>query len=141
MLVVDGQGLPLAAQLASAQVAESRLALPTLDQVRVAQPRGRPKQRPGWLVADRGYDSRPLRQRGMRVCIPAKRRPAEWRPRRGRPIVADPGRYRQRWIIERTFAWLGNYRRLLGRWERLLVVYHGFFTVAFLLLCLNRLLK
>jgi hypothetical protein len=36
---------------------------------------------------------------------------------------------------------LGNYRRLLGRWERLLVVYHGFFTVAFLLLCLNRLLK
>jgi hypothetical protein len=34
---------------------------------------------------------------------------------------------------------LGNFRRLLIRWERQFVVYRGWFTVAVLLLCLRRL--
>ena len=38
--------------------------------------------------------------------------------------------YRQRYTVERSFAWLGNCRRLLIRWERLLVVYRGFFALA-----------
>jgi hypothetical protein len=33
---------------------------------------------------------------------------------------------------------LGNYRRLLIRWERHFGVYRGFFTVAVLLVCLRR---
>jgi transposase len=41
--------------------------------------------------------------------------------------------------VERTFAWLGNYRRILIRWERLLAVYQGFVTFVAMLLCLNRL--
>jgi transcriptional regulator with GAF, ATPase, and Fis domain len=32
-------------------------------------------------------------------------------------------RYRRRWIVERTFAWLGWCRRLLVRHERFLSVY------------------
>jgi hypothetical protein len=40
--------------------------------------------------------------------------------------------------VERSFAWLGNYRRLLARWERLFGVYWGFFAVA-VLLCVKRL--
>ncbi len=145
MLVVDGHGTPLGFLLESAQRAEVTLAEPTLATVRVARPRGRPKQRPQQLVADRGYDSAPLRQRlqlrGIRVCIPPKRRPKHWKPKPGRPIVAKPEDYAQRWRVERTFAWLGNYRRLLVRWERDVVVYQGFFTFALALLCLNRLLK
>jgi len=43
--------------------------------------------------------------------------------------------------VERTFAWLGNYRRLLVRWERLLTVYQGFFSFALMLIVINRLLK
>jgi hypothetical protein len=39
---------------------------------------------------------------------------------------------------ERSFAWLGNFRRLLIRWEHLSSVYQGFFTVAVLLICLRR---
>src|SRR6476620_7747079 len=62
MLVVDGNGLPLGFHLDSATCAEVRLAERTLDTVRVAQPRGRPKQRPQRLVADRGYDSQAFRQ-------------------------------------------------------------------------------
>ncbi len=91
MLVVDSNGLPLGFHLDSAGRAEMRLAQQTLDTIRVARPRGRPKQRPEKLVADRGYDSsgfrQILRRRGIGMCIPPKRRPANWKAKRGRPVV------------------------------------------------------
>jgi transposase len=143
MLVVERHGLPLGFHLDSAGRAEVRLAQQTLDTIKVARPHGRPKQRPEKLVADRGYDSsafrRALRRRGIRMCIPPKRRPATWKAKRGRPVVARREDYRLRYTVERSFAWLGNFRRLLIRWERLLVVYRGLFAVALLLVCLRRL--
>jgi transposase len=142
MLVIDGNGLPLGFHLASATTAEVTLAEHTLDTVSVPRPRGRPKQRPQKLVADRGYDSRAfrraLRQRGIHMCIPPKRRPKHWKAKRGRPVVARTDDYRQRYKVERSFAWLGNFRRLLIRWEHLSSVYRSFFTVAVLLICLRR---
>ena len=148
MVVTDGNGLPIGFLLESAQVAEVELAEPTLDTVRVPTPRGRrgrPRTRPKQLTADRGYDSGPfrraLRRRGIKACIPPKRRPKTWRPKRGRPLNAPTAAYRERWRVERTFAWLGNYRRLLIRWERDVVVYQGFFTFVLMLVCVNALSK
>jgi len=145
MLVVDSHGTPLGMHLAGANQAEVQLAERTLDRIRVTRRRGRPRTRPDRLVADRGYDSGPFRRalqrRGIRVCIPPKRRPKSWKAKRGRPIVVDSALYRERWRVERTFAWLGNRRRLLVRWERLLTVYQGFFTFALMLIAINRLLK
>ena len=142
MLVIDGNGLPLGFHLASATIAEVKLAEQTLDTIRVSRPRGRPQRRPEKLVADRGYDSRAfrraLRQRGIRMCIPPKRRPKHWKAKRGRPVVARTVDCRQRYKVERSFAWLGNFRRLLIRWEHVSSVYRGFFTVAVLLICLRR---
>jgi transposase len=141
MLVVDGQGLPLGFHLDSAGRAEVRLAKQTLDTIKVTRPHGRPKQRPEKVVADREYDSSALRQalrrRGIR--IPPKRRPTTWKAKPGRPVVARTDDYRLRYTMERSFAWLGNFRRLLIRWERLFVVYRSFFEVALLLLCVRRL--
>lgn len=57
MLVVDGNGLPLGFHLDSATTAEVTLAEQTFDTIRVPHPRGRPRQRPTKLVADRAYDS------------------------------------------------------------------------------------
>src|SRR5262245_45465458 len=143
MLVVDGHGLPLGFHLDSANTAEVKLAEQTLDTIRMARPRGRPKRRPQKLVADRGHDSSAfraaLRRRGISMRIPPKRRPATWRPRRGRPVVARKADYRLRYTVERSFAWLGNFRRLLIRWERLIEVYRSFFAVAVLWICLRRL--
>jgi len=143
MLVVDGHGLPLGFHLDSANVAEVKLAEQTLDTIRVARPRGRPKCRPDKLVADRGYDSSAfravLRRRGMRMCIPPKRRPAKWRAKRGRPVVARKEEYRRRFTAERSFAWLGNFRRLLIRWECMYTIYHSYFTLGVLMVCLRRL--
>ncbi len=143
MLVTDGNGLPLGFHLDSTSRAEVRLAQQTLDTIKVARPHGRPKRRPKKLVADRGYDSsgfrQALRRRGIQTCIPPKRRPTNWKAKRGRPVVARKEDYRQRYKVERSFAWLGNFRRLLIRWESLFSVYRSWFTVAVLRLCLSRL--
>lgn len=104
MLVIDGNRMPLGFHLDSANRAEVRLAEQTLDTIRVAQPQGRPKQRPRKLVADRGYDSsafrRALRGRGIRMCIPPKRCPKNWKAKRGRPVVARKDDYRLRYKVE-----------------------------------------
>jgi transposase len=72
------------------------------------------------------------------MCIPPKQRPANWKTKRGRPVVARKDDYQQRYKVERSFAWLGNFRRLLIRWEHLTLVYESWFTVAVLLICLRR---
>jgi transposase len=142
MLVIDGNGLPLGFHIDSARLAEVRLAERTLESIAVTRPRGRPRQRPAKLVADRGYDSkafrRALRRRGIRMCIPPKRRPVHWKAKRGRPVLARKEEYRQRSKVERSFAWLGNFRRLLIRWEHYSNIYTSFFTIAVLILCLRR---
>lgn len=145
MLVTDGEGLPIGLLVESAQKSEVRLAEATLATVRVARRPGRDRTRPGRLTCDRGYDSRPfrryLRRRGIRHAIPLKRRPEAWRPRRGRPPECDAAAYRERWKVERTFAWLFSYRRIVVRWERHVGVYRGFVLFACALICLNRLLQ
>lgn len=145
MLVVDGNGLPLGFHLDSANIAEVKLAEQTLDTISVSRPRGRPKCRPETLVADRGYDSGPfraaLRRRGIGMCIPPKRRPATWRAKRDRPIVAPKAEYQCRYTVERSFAWLGNFRRLLIRWEHVFSVYRSLFSCAIMRLCVARLCR
>jgi len=50
-------------------------------------------------------------------------------------------RYKRRWIVERAFAWLGNYRRLAVRYDRSLTIYRGFFHIACFMIVLRRVLK
>jgi len=143
MLVVEGHGIPIGVHLDSAQKGEVRLAGTTLETIRVPPPIGRPRTRPQHLTADKGYDSRRfrryLRGRGIAHTIPPIRRRGRRRP--GRPIQTDPARYGSRWIIERTTAWLQNFRRVLVRHERLLGVYRGFVLVACMIVALRALMK
>lgn len=142
MVVVDGQGVPLGSQLASASPAEVKLAEGTLQTISVAVPgRGRPRCRPRRVIADRGYDSDPLRwrllQRGILLLSPHRKK-------RRRPSLNDGRmmrRYRKRWKVERTFAWLGNFRRLVVRYDRRLDVYRAFFHLACALITLRFLEK
>jgi transposase len=50
-------------------------------------------------------------------------------------------RYRRRWIVERTYAWLGYCRRLVVRYARLITTSTGFFHIACALLTWRRILK
>jgi len=139
MVVVDGQGIPLGSTLASASPAEVTLAEKTLEAVKVPRKgSGRPKKRPKRLIADKAYDSDPLRKRlkvfKIDLIVPH-------RNNRKKPKMQDARklrRYRKRWKIERTFAWLGNYRRLLVRHERQIDMYRAFFHLACIMIVLNR---
>jgi transposase len=91
---------------------------------------GRPRQRPERLVADRGYDHdkyrRALWRRGIRPAI--ARRATEH----------GSGLGRERWVVERTFAWLHNRRRLLVRTDRRHEIHEAFLSLACCLVCWRR---
>ena len=114
MVVVDGEGLPLGVSITSASPAEVTLVEATLATIRV--PRrgpGRPRSTPLRLIGDKGYDSDGLRERlahrGIELIAPHRRNRRRPRTQDGRPLR----RYRRRWKIERTFAWLHAFRRLV----------------------------
>jgi len=76
MVLVDGKGLPTGVRLESASPSEVNLAEATVAQVRIPRRRGRPRQKPKRIIADRGYDSDPLRERFKKRGIlrqPARR--------------------------------------------------------------------
>lgn len=93
--------------------------------------RGRPRQRPGKLHADKAYDHlgcrRACRQRGIEPRI----------ARRGVESSERLGCYR--WVVERTLAWFARMRCLSIRYERRLDIHHAFTTLAYSLVCLNAL--
>src|SRR5579859_6470834 len=132
MVVVDGQGIPLGKHLGSASPGEVKLAETTLATIRIPNGcgRGHPRQKPRRLIADKAYDSDPLRarlkRRGIQLIAPHKRNRVRKPTQDGRALR----RYRRRWKIERTNAWLGNFRRLVVRYDRKLEIYEAFFHIA-----------
>jgi transposase len=94
---------------------------------------GRPRRRPERVIADRGYDHesyrRQLRKRGIKPDI-ARRKTAH-----------GSGLGRWRWVVERTFAWLDQFKRLLVRYERRADIHVAFLRLACSLVCWRRLRK
>lgn len=143
MVLVDGKGTPLGVHLDSASPSEIHLLQATLETVSVrrAHRPGRPRRHPERLILDRGYDSNALRAwlklLGIEPIIPARSNNPNATDQDGRKLR----RYRRRWIVERTFAWLGWFRRLETRHDRLLTVYSGFSHMACALLVLREVMK
>ena len=111
MAISDGHGLPLAVHVASASPHETKLVEPTLQRRFLAET-------PERLIGDRAYDSDPLdaqiRERfGVELVAPHNSRRSRKATQDGRVLR----RYRRRWKIERLFAWLHNFRRVVIRWE------------------------
>jgi transposase len=86
---------------------------------------------PERVTADRGYDhdtySRQLRQRGIRPEI----------ARRSTEHGSGLGRFR--WVVERTFAWLHHFKRLLVRYDRRAEIHRAFLALGCCLVCFRRL--
>jgi transposase len=127
MVMVDGQGIPLGSILASESPAEVRLDEKTLEAVKVPRKgRGRPIKRPMQLIGDKGYDSDQLRERPkifkIDLFVPHHCNRKKPKTQDGRKLR----RYREHWKVERTFSWLGIFRRLTLRYERLAKIYSAF---------------
>lgn len=131
MVIADAHGLPLAVHTTSASPHEVTLVEATLDETLTV---GRPER----LIGDLAYDSDPLDQRlaeqGVEMIAPHKRNRKRAATQDGRVLR----RYKRRWKIERLFAWLNKFKRVLTRWDRCAERYTGFVHLAFSMILLRR---
>jgi IS5 family transposase len=124
--------LPLGLVLTGANRHDSMALTATIDAIQpVRQKRGRPRKRPAKLHADKGYDFKRCRQdlRARGITPRIARRGIESSQRLGR----------HRWVVERTFAWLNQFRRLVVRYERHADLYRAFLVIAAALICFRTL--
>jgi transposase len=130
---VDGNGRPLAVVVTGGQRNDQAMLAGLLDEIVVPRLRGRARSHPDAVIADRAYSSgvarRMLRGRGITAVIPQKSDEIAARRRRGRrggrPPVFDEIRYKQRNLVERSFALLKQWRGLATRYDKLAVVYRA----------------
>jgi transposase len=133
-VLTDAQGIPLAALVTGAHRHDVTQLLPLLEAIPpVRGKRGRPRRRPRRVQGDRGYDSEPhrreLRALGITPVL----------AKRGTAHGSGLGIYR--WVVERTLAWLPQWRRLRVRYERRADIHEAFLTLGCALICWQYLLQ
>jgi transposase len=133
-VLVEGHGIPLAVSLTGGNRNDVTQLIPLSEAVPpVRGRRGRPRQRPDVLYADRGYDHgkyrRLVRAKGITPMI----------ARRGQPHGSGLGVYR--WVAEQAFALLHWFRRLRIRWEVRDDIHEAFLKLACAIVCFHRLAK
>jgi len=112
-LLVEGDGGPLGAVIAGANVPDFQLRDETIRAVVVARPD--PEEVEQHLGLDAGYDNATVREVVEGHGYIGHTRPAREGPRPKR----RPGRRKaRRWVVERTLAWLSKCRALLVRYDK-----------------------
>ncbi|GGK25456.1 hypothetical protein GCM10011583_66850 [Streptomyces camponoticapitis] len=145
-LAADGRCRPLAFVLTPGHYGDG----PQLERVleEVSVPRngvGRPRTRPGRVLADKAYTSRSnrryLRRRGIPHTIPERLDQQRHRKNRGsqggRPTSFDNERYKKRNTVERTINRLKGFRAVATRYEKRAYIYLGTVTLAALAIWLR----
>ena len=93
----------------------------------------RPRRRPHCVVGDRGYDAEAirsgLRTRGILPLLAMRR------------IKHGSGLGTWRWVVERTFAWLNQFRRLHVRYDKRVDIHEAFLSLGCALICWHALRK
>ena len=140
MALADGNGTPMAVLTESASVHEVKLIEPLVKRVRIPRKgRGRPKTKSKRLIYDKAADSDPLRRRlqrrGTDLIVPHRDNRVKRPMQDGRKLR----RYCRRWKIERTFAWIQNFRRLVVRYERKIEMFDAFLQLGCTIIALNKL--
>lgn len=131
MVLIDGRGLPLGADTASASPHEVTLIEPLLEK-RVLRRKLRR------LLYDAAADSDPLRarlrRRGIDLIAPHRKNRKKPPTQDGRTLR----RYRRRWGVERSISWLQDFRRLVTRYEYHAHLFHGLVQLACMLIVMRQ---
>ena len=132
-LLVDATGIPLAWTLTGGNRNDVTQLIPLVDRVPPVRGKvGRPRRRP-----DRLHRRPRLRPRQV---PPRSSASAAIKPeiaRRQTEHGSGLGRYR--WVVERTFAWLHQFNRLLVRYDRRAEIHEAFLALGCCLICFRRL--
>jgi putative transposase len=128
-IVTDTQGFLLALRVHTANVQDVHGAVPLLGSLRSTFPKLR------HLFADRVYRGRQLREAAAKF--------GRWRieivtrTERVGTFKPEP----KRWVVERTFAWIGRNRRLAKDFERTIASAEAWFLIASVRLLCQRLAR
>ena len=106
MAFSDGSSVPLSVHTESASPHEVALVEATLASSLL-------KEQPKRLIGDKAYDSEPLDEalleQDIEMIAPHRKNRKKRETQDGRKLR----RYKRRWKVERLFAWLQNFRRLV----------------------------
>jgi transposase len=132
MALADSNGLPLAIAIAEGSKHDISLTDRTLDAAFL-------DDFPPKLIGDKAWDSgklkeRLLKERNIELIAPVRggKRPGK-RKQDGRAFR----RYQRRWVVERLFAWMKQFRRVATRWDRKADNYLGFAQLACVVILLR----
>lgn len=112
---------------------------PVMDRIRIPRKgQGRPRTRPGRVLADKAYSSKAirthLRRRGIKAVIPEPADQIKNRARKGRrggrPPAFDREAYKLRNTVERTVNRLRQNRAVATRYDKRDFVWRGTIDVA-----------
>lgn len=129
---MDTHGTPLQVSLTGGNRHDVTQLLPLVDSLpAIRGVVGRPRRKPRILYADRGYDydkyRRALRERGITPKI----------ARRG--VAHGSGLGTKRWVVERGFSWLHQFKRLRTRYEVRADLHLGLMHLACAIICWRKL--
>jgi transposase len=129
----EKNGLTLSIFISPANIHDSKLYLPIIENLKIKLPVGAPITRPRLINADNAFDSKEIRNynrgRGIKSNIPVNPRNTKKR-KIGRPRKLNKNIYRGRYIIERFFSWIEGFKKISPRYERLEYSYLGLVTLA-----------
>ena len=131
MAIADRDGLPVALCTASASPHETQFVQQLIHSCLT-------QDKPDKLIGDKAYDSDPLDKEcqalGVTLIAPHKTNRKKPKTQDGRVLR----RYKRRWKVERLFAWLHNYRRLITRFEYYMENFLAFLKLASFMILAKR---
>lgn len=129
-MITDANGVPLVIGTTPANVRDEQPAIELLQSIPPIQgPRGRPRRKPQAFMGDRGYGFPWVIAAVVAMHIISLLAP--------RGAEHGSGLGKQRYVVERTLSWFGNYRRLKFCYEKTGVHFQAFHDLAATLICLG----
>ena len=142
-LIVEEQGIPLAALQTEGADHDAPLAIPTIQKI------------PQFLIqalkimlADKGYDDTKIRvflhSLSIVSDIPQRELPMSWQEkirRREEIKLRQQKSNNKRFVVERTNAWTKSFRRLRFRFDYTILSFTAFLNLAFVVICTRKLMN
>ena len=141
-LITDAQGVPLLIECTPANVRDDVPFVGMLDAmppVKMPGP-GPARYKPDAALGDAGYGFLHIIPQVVERGIAAMLAPRK-QPGRPEPVVHGSGLGKVRYVVERTVAWLANFRRIAQCYGRTGSAWQAFNELACCVICANKLRK
>lgn len=143
-VAVEEQGIPLSKLTDIGSAHDGPLAIPTIQKIPT-----RLLKLIELMLGDKGYDDAKIRSFlksiDIKSDIPQRELPITWREKimlaaKGELIQRQEKSNSKRFVIERTNAWTKSFRRLRFRFDYSLLSFTAFLNLAFVVICVRKLI-